>query len=286
MTVLITGAAGLLGQELVRKFSDERHIACTHADLDITDAGAVGALLAAERPDVVINAAAWTDVDACEADPDRAHAVNAQGPGNLARACASIGATVLTISTDYVFGADDNGRRPFDEHAPIAPLNVYGAAKAAGEAQVREATAAHQIVRTSWVYGAARPTFASAMLARARRGEALAVAEGQWSTPTSARDLAVAVAEIARSRSFGTFHRPNAGWCSRVAYALEVCRAAELDVEVRAVDPSTFPSGAPRPAWSVLGDTRTREAGFSAMRPWQEALRDAVVRGDLDRATR
>jgi dTDP-4-dehydrorhamnose reductase len=290
MNVMITGASGQLGSALLAVFPDMPVVGLARDDLDITDDAAITARVAAIQPDVVINAAAWTDVDGCEHHPERAFAVNARAPGVLADACRIAGATLLSVSTDYVFGGDaSHDGQPYAEDAPVAPANVYGQSKEAGEAHVRETLAAHQIVRTSWVYGAGHRHFIQAILDRARRGEALRVVDDQFGCPTWTHDLAVALREMALSGIYGTFHRVNAGYCSRFELAKAVLANAALDVDVEPTATSAFAAStdrprARRPRWSVLADPLTRAAGFSAMRPWEQALREACVTGLLDSA--
>ncbi len=291
MKVMVTGAAGQLGTALLDAFVDADVVGLTRDDLDITDEVAATTCIDAIKPDVVINAAAMTDVDRCEREPELADAVNARGPELLAAACNRMGASLVAVSTDYVFGADpSHDGVPYAEDAPIAPCNVYGASKADGEARVRNVLAAHQIVRTSWVYGADQSNFVQAIAARARRGEDLRVVDDQFGCPTWSVDLAAAIREIALSATYGTFHRANSGHCSRFDFAQRIVGCVGSDVAVEPTDSARFASSddvtrAQRPRWSVLIDHQTRAAGFSAMRSWEDAFDAACEAGVVARAT-
>lgn len=278
MNVLITGAGGQLGRELTSVFG-ERAITAAPAQLDVTDAAAVRAMLHEYTPTVVINAAAFTDVDGCERAPEQAHEVNAVGPANLARACADIDARLVQISTDYVFGADPppdeneqpRGYRPED---PPAPINVYGTSKLAGEQAVASAAANSLIVRTAWLAGSGR-NFVTTMRARGRERQRLYVVADQVGTPTTTKDLAAAIVRLVDQRASGLHHVVNAGHASRFELAAEVLELSGIDVELHAQSSVQAGSRAPRPAWSVLEPS-------VPMRSWRQALAELI--DDLDAA--
>jgi dTDP-4-dehydrorhamnose reductase len=277
MTVLITGAGGRLGRDLVDAFASHPTVALTHAELDITDEAAVQDVVRSLAPALVVNAAARSDVDACEADPLGAHRVHAIGPWWLARACADVDATLVTVSTDYVFGGevpvDAQGHpRPYEEHDPPAPVNGYGRSKAAGEQLVRATLPAHHIVRTAWLFGRSGGGFVDAMLAQPD-GATVRVVDDQIGCPTSTVDLAVAIRELALGGRYGTWHRTSAGWCSRAELAREIFALAGRDVAVEPCTSEQMPRPAPRPRWSVLGDVHARAAGLGPMPSWRDALR-------------
>lgn len=287
MNVLVTGATGQLGRALCHAFADDTVTAVSREDVDVTSEAGVMDVVSSVRPDVVVNAAAMTDVDACERDPRSAHRVNALGPWWLARACARTGATLVTISTDHVFGAVrpavPNGRpRALTEFDPVGPVNAYGRSKAAGEQLVRRTLAAHHVVRTAWLTGAGSTNFVTAILARARAGEPLRVVDDQWGNPTFVDDLAPAIVEIARSGRHGTWHRTNRGSCTRHEFARAALEAAGIDVPVEAVTSDEYPTDARRPAWSVLDGTHAEICGLRVMPEWRDGLDRFVAAVDID----
>jgi dTDP-4-dehydrorhamnose reductase len=275
--VLVTGAGGQLGRDLVDAFADHDVTGLSRAELDVTDEAAVALAVAGLRPDLVINAAADTDVDGCESDPLRAHRANALGPWWLARACAREGATLVTFSTDYVFGgvapAGPGGvPRGFVEGDTVAPLSVYGRTKAAGEQLVREALPAHHIVRTAWVSGARGRNFVRTMLRLADAGGPVRVVDDQVGSPTFTRDLAAAVRDLAVSGRYGTVHLVNEGSCSWFELAAAVFSLAGRDVDLAPQPSSAIDRPAPRPAWSVLDTTHARAIGIGPLPAWQDGL--------------
>jgi dTDP-4-dehydrorhamnose reductase len=276
---LLTGAGGQLGLDLVDAFADHEVVALTHAELDVGSEAAVAGVVDEGGFDLVVNAAAWTDVDGCERDPDRAHVVNALGPWWLARACRRAGATLVTISTDYVFGGlppqrgVDGRLRGWSEFDPTAPLNVYGRTKAAGEQLVRETLPAHHIVRTAWLAGARGHNFVRSILRAADERDELRVVEDEVGSPTFTRDLAAALRELAVSGRHGTHHRVNAGSCSRRELAVTTLELAGRPTPVHAIGRDELVRPAPRPAHAVLDDRHTVLAGARPLPPWRDGLR-------------
>lgn len=277
---LITGAAGMLGQDLQRALEGRDVTALRRQDLDITDADAVAK--AVDGYDVVLNAAAYTAVDDAETDEDAAYAINATGPANLAKACAAAGAKLVHYSTDYVFQGDAD--EPYDEDTPRNPLNAYGRTKAAGEEQ---ALAAHPegtyILRTAWLYGAGGPNFAKTMVKLAGSHPQITVVDDQRGQPTYTRDLAAqTVAMLDAGAPAGIYHATNSGECTWFDFAREIFRLSGNDPErVAPTDSSAYSRPAARPAYSVLGHRRWHEAGLAPMRPWTEALEAAAADGVL-----
>jgi dTDP-4-dehydrorhamnose reductase len=274
--VLVTGAGGQLGLDLLDAFADHDVVGLTRAQLDITDEAAVAAAVAGIRPSLVINAAAATDVDGCEADVDAAHRANALGPWWLARACERSDATFVTFSTDYVFdGAAPRGPlgapRGYVEGDPVAPLSVYGRSKAAGEQLVRETLVRHHIVRTAWVSGARGRNFVRTMLRLADEGRPVRVVDDQVGSPTFTRDLARAVRALAVSGRYGTVHLVNEGACSWFELAAAVFAGAGRSVDLGPQPSSAIGRPAPRPTWSVLDTTHARALGL-ALPAWQDGL--------------
>jgi dTDP-4-dehydrorhamnose reductase len=284
--VLVTGAGGQLGLDLVDAFADHEVVGLAHADLDVADEPAVAAALATIQPDVVVNAAGWTDVDGCEEDEDRAHRVNALGAWWLARACRREAATLVQLSTDYVFdGAAPSGPggepRAYTEFDAVAPANAYGRSKAAAETLVRDTLHEHHIVRTAWLSGARGRNFVRTMLGLGRGRDRVEVVDDQVGSPTYTRDLAAAIREVAVSGRYGTVHRTNAGRCSWHELAVAVFELAGLEVEVVPTTSDAFQRPAARPAWSVLDDRHATASGLSPLPHWRDGL--ARLLEELDR---
>jgi dTDP-4-dehydrorhamnose reductase len=289
---LVVGAAGQLGTDLMRALTGEDVVGVDLPDIDITRPASVAATLAAVGPSVVINAAATTAVDAAEKEPLLAWAVNAEGPGLLARECANRGATLLQVSTDYVF--DRAGvTQPHEVDAPTSPRSVYGQSKLAGEKRVRRALAEHYVVRTAWLYGSAGTNFVKTMARLERERDAIHVVDDQWGTPTWSRDLAHGLIRLAWSRApFGTYHCTNAGMTTWYGFARAIFVELGADpARVRPCSTAEFPRPAPRPPYSVLSDAAWRTARLEPLRPWRHALAAAfadhgdALRGDaVDRA--
>lgn len=275
---LVTGAAGQLGSDLVSVLlaSGEEAVGLARADLDITDERAVRRAVDEVWPDVVINAAAYTAVDAAETDEDTAYAVNATGPGVLAAATAGR-ARLLHVSTDYVF--DGRADSPYAEDAPTGPLSAYGRTKLAGERAALGVHPAVHVVRTAWVYGAAGPNFVKTVARLEGQRETIAVVDDQLGSPTWSRDLAYALVSLGRSSAApGIYHATNAGEASRHALARAVFEELGADPDrVTAATTDAFPAPAPRPAYSVLANQRWRSAGLPPLRDWREALAAAFV---------
>jgi dTDP-4-dehydrorhamnose reductase len=275
--VLVTGAGGQLGRDLLDAFSDHATVGLTRAQLDITDEASVAEAVAELRPALVVNAAAATNVDGCESDPVAAHRANALGPWWLARACERTGATLVTFSTDYVFSGvapsgPGGGPRGYVEHDPVAPLSVYGRSKAAGEQLVRETLAEHHIVRTAWVSGARGNNFVRTMLRLADEGSPVRVVDDQTGSPTTTRDLAAAVRQLAVTGRHGTVHLVNEGTASWFELADEVFALAGRAVELSRQSSDDVRRAAARPAWSVLDTTHARAIGLSPLPHWRDAL--------------
>jgi dTDP-4-dehydrorhamnose reductase len=277
---LITGANGMLGRDLQSALSGREVTALGRADLDVTDAAAVAAAVAGH--DVVINCAAYTKVDDAEAHEDDAYAVNATGAGNLAAAAAAVGASIVQVSTDYVF--DGSATSPYAEDTARAPISAYGRTKAAGEELVLARNPGRAtIVRTAWLYGANGPNFAKTMLALAAARETWSVVDDQLGQPTWTADLAAQIVELLDADApAGVYHGTNSGEASWFEFARAVLDESGLDPErITPTDSSAFVRPAPRPAYSVLGHDAWAAAGLREMRPWREALADAVRHGVL-----
>jgi dTDP-4-dehydrorhamnose reductase len=276
---LVTGADGMLGQDLVALLRAAAPVhdvtAASRETLDITDAPAAADLVSGH--DVVVNCAAWTDVDGAEAHETDAARVNGEGPRVLARACRTAGSRLVQISTDYVFAGD--GTAPYAEDTRPAPLSAYGRTKAVGEAAVREELPdQHLVVRTAWLYGAGGPCFPRTIARLARERGSLSVVDDQVGQPTWTADLADLVVRLVEaSAPAGIDHGTASGQTSWCGFAREVVAALGLDPGV--VGPTTtdaFPRPAPRPAYSVLGHDALEAVGVAPIADWRERWRVAA----------
>lgn len=281
MRIILIGAAGQLGSALTACLHDEL-IPLGRDALDIADAAAVADVLVRSRPNLVINAAAYNFVDRAEEERDRAAAVNAAGPKNLATSCAALDVPLVHVSTDYVFGQDAWRRVPYIETDPPGPLSEYARSKLAGETHVRDVCPKHYVVRTCGLYGRAssrarspgKGNFVETMLRLGGERGAVSVVDDQWCTPTSAADLADAIARLITTDRYGLYHATNAGSTTWCGFATEIFRQAGLEVVVTPITTAEFGARAGRPAYSVLDGSKLAAAIGHAMRPWQEALGD------------
>ncbi len=281
---LVTGSAGKLGHDLVTVLAGLPGIdvvAAPRRVLDITHAEAV--CEAVDRCDVVVNCAAWTDVDGAEADESGAFKVNAVGPANLAAACAQTGAVLVQVSTDYVFAGDAS--EPYRTDAPVKPINAYGRSKAAGEAAVREILPDRGfLVRTAWLYGERGPSFVASILRAAAQREVLDVvsdATGQptWSYPLAEQIAALGTAALTGQAPPDTYHGTASGSTTWYGLTCAVFEQAGLDPSrIRPVTSENFARPARRPAFSVLDHSGWAQAGLTPMADWRDMLTDALGR--------
>jgi len=246
------------------------------ADCDLADATAVADSFAAHRPTDVIHCAAYTDVDGCERDPERAWRDNTRAAENVARATAVLGARLVHLSTDYVF--DGSKPTPYVEDDAPAPLNVYGKTKLAAEAAVRAHVPRHCIVRTSWVFGPGGRNFVRTMAGLLRTRDEVRVVNDQIGSPTYTRDLAVALGAVVEGDLDGTLHVTNTGACSWYEFAAAIAARLGSTARVLPCSSAEFPRPARRPHNSVLEGTRALEAGLAPLRPWHAALDDYLAR--------
>jgi dTDP-4-dehydrorhamnose reductase len=253
--VLISGAGGMLGQDLRRLAAPAGHevVALDRAALDVTDADAVRDAVGRLRPDVVVNCAAWTDVDGAETAETDALKLNGEAAGSVAAAAADVGAAVVLPSTDYVF--DGAAERPYVESDPANPLSAYGRTKLAGELASLDANPRCFVVRTSWLFGTGGRNFVETMLGLAERGE-LRVVDDQVGSPTYTAHLADALLRLAATDAYGIHHIAGDGHCSWFDFARAIFDRAGIPCEVTPVSSDEFPRPAPRPAYSVLGTER------------------------------
>lgn len=275
MRILIAGADGQLGRAVARRAAAAGHdiVPLGRAQLD------VGSIDAAERiaelsPDVVINAAAMTDVDGCERDVDAAFRINAIGARNVALGAARAGAAMLQVSTDYVF--DGEASEPYWEFDATNPIGVYGASKLAGEHEVRAVSRQAYVVRTAWLYGLGGRSFVTKILDLAAERDEISVVDNEVGNPTFCDDLADALLELVGTRAFGTYHLVNEGWCSRYDFARAILEAAGVDrVIVHPID--RFDRAARPPAFAPLRNFGGAELGIR-LPEWREGLRRYFAR--------
>ena len=275
MRVLVLGARGMLGTDLIEEWKKtapaDELISAGSAEADIRDQSQVDGLVRRTKPDWAVVCAAYTDVDGCEKNRELAFQVNSSGVENVARSAEQIAARVFLVSTDYVF--DGKGTRPYETGDPIAPINAYGASKAAGEEALRRTSSAWCIGRTSWLFGVHGPSFPQKILEAAATRPELSVVNDQVGSPTYTRDLARAIAGLAGRDARGIVHISNAGVCSWFDFARETLRQsgrAAVPVHPITTDQSARP--ARRPNYSVLSPSSLHAYGIR-LRPWQQALR-------------
>ena len=277
MRLLVTGAAGMLGRDVASAAAAAGHdlIALGRAQLDITDAVAVHAAVQEARPDIVINCAAWTDVDGAETDAERAFAVNGPAAGEVARAAAAVGAWTVHVSSDYVFAGDKQS--PYVESDSTGPESQYGRGKLAGERAVADAApGSHTIVRSSWLFGAGGKCFPATILRAGAERDQLTVVDDQVGCPTFTGHLAPALIGLAEGRVPGIVHVAGAGACSWFEFAREIVALAGLDCEVAAGRTADLGRPAPRPAYSVLVTERDDTPGLPE---WRQGLQAFLAAG-------
>jgi dTDP-4-dehydrorhamnose reductase len=267
--LLVTGAAGMLGHDVILAAGNAGHqvVGFGHAELDIADADAVSAKLESERPDVVINCAAWTDVDGAEQAEEAATAINGAGAGNVAAAAAAVGASVVYVGSDYVF--DGSKGAPYVETDQTAPLSAYGRSKLAGEEATRAANKRHFIVRSAWLFGTGGGNFVETMLRLAAdHGEVLVVRD-QVGSPTYTWHLAYGIVRLIEGVEFGIHHMAAAGACSWYEFAREIFELANVECKVMSATTDMLGRPAPRPAYSALASQREHAIELPS---WQDGL--------------
>jgi dTDP-4-dehydrorhamnose reductase len=269
MRVLLIGANGMLGKDIVQEWKDDELIPATSRDADIRNYEQVERLITATRPEWIVLTAGYTDVDGSERDPEGAFAVNGKGTENVAVVAEKYGAKVLYISTDYVF--DGKGTRPYEPADPIAPINVYGESKARGEQAIQAGLRDWCIVRTSWLFGASGSSFPEKILRAAETRPELSVVSDQVGSPTYTRDLAAAIRGLVHADARGFVNVTNSGTCSWFEFAQEILRQAGKNNPVKPIDTVQAARAAKRPAYSVLSPTALHALGIT-VRHWREAL--------------
>jgi dTDP-4-dehydrorhamnose reductase len=284
--ILITGATGLLGLDLTARLKrDYRALGVSTKNFDILDYDEVNSFLDRMRPDIVLHAAAWADVDACEKDKKKAMAVNASATRNIALGCARIGARMMYYSTDYVF--DGRKDSPYGENDLPQPVNVYGLSKLEGEQSVLKALDNAVVMRISWLFGTGKDCFVTGLIKagleqiRAKRDnlpyEPIKIVSDQTSTPTWTVDIAEQTAKIIESDLTGVIHVASHGAASRVKLAEDIFEELSWDIDLAPCLSTEFPLRAPRPLQTPLECTRINELNLNLMRHYQEAIREFLM---------
>jgi len=275
MKIAVTGAAGMLGAVVAGHLRGAHQVlALTRQELDITLPNHVFATLERERPDWVINCAAYTDVDGCERDPDRAFRVNAHGPWHLAAACAQLDIGLVQVSTDYVFDGEKN--EPYIESDAVRPLNRYGQSKLEGEQRVAALCRKYFIVRTAWLFGPKENNFIPWVLRAAGEKDCLELVDDQWGSPTYVADLAWGIGRLLESPLYGLYHLVNLGHCTRKELAQQAIRAAGLQTPLKGIPSRALPRPAHRPRFSALRNYALELRGEWNMLPYEQAVAEFV----------
>ncbi|MBM3471592.1 MAG: dTDP-4-dehydrorhamnose reductase [Armatimonadetes bacterium] len=275
MKIVITGATGQLGHELVQALSGNDLAAFGRLELDVCDFVYTRRTIAKIRPEVVINAAALTRVDDCETEPERAFWVNTYAVRNLAQVCADLDCTLVHVSTDYVF--DGRKASPYSEDDAPNPLSVYGISKLAGEFFVRSLVRRYYVIRTSGLYGVAgagtrRGNFVEKIVRAAERGQPIRVVDDQVLAPTAAVDVARKIGELLSCDDYGVYHITDAGQCSWFEFAKTALALCGITASIEPISSAEFSARARRPSYSVLARSRLAQIGADDLPPWQEAL--------------
>ena len=304
MKIMITGCKGQLGSELQKqlrtgkseigpipdKLRSATVIPVDLPELDITDHDQVNDFVRRHAPDVILNCAAFTNVDGCETSHDAAFAVNAIGPRNLAQAAEKVGARLVHVSTDYVFSGRENGGISQDEATLPDPISAYGTTKLLGEKYVAQFCHRHFIVRTAWLYSYYGKNFVKTIVNAGKKFGALEVVDDQRGNPTNAVDLAHVLLQLCVTHEYGLYHCTGEGVCSWYDFAAEIIRLSGVQATVAPCTSAQYkakhPESADRPAWSALDNRMLRCTIGNSMRPWQEALAEFFARWDGDNGCR
>ena len=275
MKILITGSNGMLGHDLIEVLKDNHElILTTSKTLDITDKNHVIEFIGENKPDIVINSAAYTNVDGCEENQETAYSINGDGVRNLAEGCSKIDCPLVHISTDYVFNGKNT--KPWVENDEIGPISVYGKSKLKGEEAILETLDKFFIIRTAWLYGINGGNFPKTMLELAKNHSEITVVYDEVGTPTYTLDLAKAISKLIGTDYYGIYHITNSGNCSWCEFARYIFEVADKDVKVIPVTASEFARPAPRPHYSVLENKKWIENGFKPLRSYKDAAKEYI----------
>lgn len=277
MKIMITGATGMLGQDVLRVLQVQGHMCrgVSSADFDICDLSAVLAAVEDFQPEAIVHCAAYTAVDAAEADPAGCCNVNGTGTLNIARAARSVGAKLVYISTDYVF--DGSGDAPREVSDPPRPVNIYGLSKWQGEEAVRALTSKHFVLRISWLFGHGGRNFVETIRRLGREKTEITVVDDQIGSPTYTMDVARLIAQMVYTTRYGVYHVTNEGFCSFADFARVILRADGSRCKVVSIPSTEYPSAARRPLNSRLSKRSLDENGFPRLPIWEDALRRYIV---------
>lgn len=273
MKVLVTGASGQLGYDVMGELARQGHLAIgvDVEEMDITNAVVVDRVLEQHRPDAVIHCAAYTAVDAAEENVALCRAVNVTGTENVAKSCVTYGCKLMYISTDYVF--DGQGTHTWEPDDECHPINIYGKTKYEGELAVETYVTRHFIVRIAWVFGVNGKNFVKTMLNLGKTHNALTVVVDQIGSPTYTHDLSHLLVDMIETEHYGKYHATNEGLCSWYEFACEIFKQAGMNVIVTPVESSSYPTKAKRPMNSRMSKEKLIANGFSRLPTWQDALR-------------
>ncbi|MCX8128604.1 MAG: dTDP-4-dehydrorhamnose reductase [Clostridia bacterium] len=275
MKILVTGANGQLGNEIVKQNEaigrNNTLILTDVHNLDITNEKEVWALIKNERPDAVINCAAYTNVDGCESNENMAYQINAIGARNLSISAFEVGASIIQVSTDYVF--DGNTNQPRREFDHVNPMSVYGKSKELGERLVRETNPRHFIVRTAWLYGEGN-NFVRTILKLAKEKDEVSIVNDQIGSPTSTKDLAACILDLTDTYNYGTYHATCEGYCSWYDFAKKIFSLKGINIKVNAITTEQLARPAHRPKYSVLDNFMLNIHGMNRFRTWDEAVEE------------
>jgi dTDP-4-dehydrorhamnose reductase len=269
--IALAGSDGMLGSDIVKVFSDVELVPLTMHDFDITDLNATLSAIRDIKPDCFIHSAAYTDVDGCELDPDKAIMVNGLGTRNIAMACEEVKSSLLYISTDYVF--DGTSKQPYDEWDTTGPINQYGHSKLLGERFVMSLTKRFYIVRTSWLYGRSGKNFVDTISRLLSEKDEISIVNDQTGSPTFTGDLALKIKELI-GKGYGIYHITNSEHCTWYDFAVEIACLRNSKTAIKPITSEAFDRPARRPAFSVLNNSMLRLEGMGEMRDWKAALKE------------
>lgn len=283
MKIALIGSNGQLGSDMIKYFADrgEEMTGLTQDDIDVCYIDKCEPVLLKIKPDIVINTAAFHQVDLCEDEGESAFAVNAVGVRNLCSVCNSLDVPLMHFSTDFVFGADRDRTKPYIEDDCPGPVSLYGISKLSGEYVIKYMLKKYYLVRSCGLYGLAGSfgkgsNFVDLMIKLAGEGKKIKVVSDQILTPTSTQDMTEKLYELIKTGKFGLYHMTNTGQCSWYDFALEIFRLAGIQADISATSSSEYVSKAQRPLYSVLDNKNLREAGIRDFRHWKEALKDYI----------
>lgn len=276
MKILICGCDGQLGKELIRKleYTDNTILKTDIDNLDITNFESVDYYISKNKPDVIINAAAFTNVDLCEKEINLAYKINSLGPKNLAICSQKVNAKFVQISTDYVFDGEDNNL--YEEYSKTNPLNVYGHSKLLGEQFTQLFCYKHFIIRTSWLYGDGN-NFVKTMIKLSNNQNEINVVDDQIGSPTSCKDLAICILNLINTEYYGIYHGSNNGQCSWYEFAKKIFEIKNIDIKVNPIKSKDFKSEVKRPEFSVLDNFMLKLINLDNFRYWEDALKDYLT---------